>query len=117
MILICPSKRKIKKVCLLFRHERDQSFLVPVPARKKFWSQFRWEKVLGLGPGPFRNKFSCRSQSKIFWSRFRRDRDHFVHLHYYYQKQAQFTLEPKSVERTPFLRIVVSEFWIFRLKE
>ncbi len=43
------------------RHERDQSFLVPVPvpAKKNF------------GPGPFRKKFWCRSQSKIFGSRFR----------------------------------------------
>jgi hypothetical protein len=31
------------------RHERDQSFLVPV--RKKFWSRSRREKNFGPGPG------------------------------------------------------------------
>jgi hypothetical protein len=36
-----------------------------------FWFRSQREKVLGLGPGPFRNKFWCRSQSKIFWSRSR----------------------------------------------
>ncbi len=35
-----------------------------------FWSRSRREKVLGLGPGPFRNKFWWRSRSKkTFWSR------------------------------------------------
>ncbi len=43
--------------------------MVPIPAGKSFRSRSRREKVLGLGPGPFRNKFWCRSQSKIFWSR------------------------------------------------
>ncbi len=47
------------------RHERDQSFLmpVPVPAKKKILISVPAEKVLGLGPGPFRNKFWLRSQS------------------------------------------------------
>jgi hypothetical protein len=61
------------------RHERDQSFLVPIPAKKKFSSRFRSRReiVLGLGPGfghgpgPDPKKFWCRSQ---------RDRDHFAHL-------------------------------------
>jgi hypothetical protein len=89
----------LEYLSVLYRHEWDQSFLVPVPVRKKFrpdpdekkfWSRSRREKVLGLGP--FRNKFWYRSQSKIFWSRSRSKkeiwsrsrprsrRDHFAHL-------------------------------------
>jgi hypothetical protein len=52
------------------RSGEKKNFL-PVPGRKKFWSRSRRKKVLGLGLGPFRNKFWCRSQSKIFWSRSR----------------------------------------------
>jgi hypothetical protein len=75
-----------------FRYERDQSFLVPVPAGKSFRvsvpvpseTNFRAgpsQKYYGHGPDP----------KKTFWSRScsekilvlvpsQRDRDHFAHL-------------------------------------
>jgi hypothetical protein len=60
------------------RHERDQSFPVPVPARKKFWSRSRssldQKKKFGPGPSPgekkilvpvtARKSFRSRSRSR-----------------------------------------------------
>jgi hypothetical protein len=40
---------------------KDVSVLVDMSGTSHFWSRTRREKVLGLGPGPFRNKFWCRS--------------------------------------------------------
>ncbi len=48
----------VRRHSKLTRHERDQSFLVPV--RKKISSRSRRKKVLGFGPGSFRNKFWVR---------------------------------------------------------
>ncbi len=65
------------------RHERDQSFLVPV--RKKISSRSRSRVKKILVPVPLKKKFWSRSRSKKeIWfrsqSRSRRDRDHFAHL-------------------------------------
>jgi len=54
---------KLSDQWMRIRHERDQSFLVPVPVRKKISSRSRSrrKKVLvlgpGLGPGPGGKKF------------------------------------------------------------
>jgi hypothetical protein len=58
-------KLEIEDYSILYDMNLDMS------GTNHFWSWSWREKVLGLGPGPFRNKFWCRSQSKIFWSRFR----------------------------------------------
>ncbi len=48
------------------RHERDQSFLVPVPARKNFRFRSRSEKNFGAGPSKKTFRF--------------RSRNHFAHV-------------------------------------
>jgi hypothetical protein len=62
------------------RHERDQSFLVPVPVRKKFGPGHGpgpgEKKNSGLGPGPGEKKFSVpitvpTKKSLRSWSRSR----------------------------------------------
>ncbi len=76
-------------IATITRHERDQSFLVPVPVRKKISSRSRRKRNFGPGPGPgekeilvpvlFRKNFGAGPSQKKFWSR-DRDRDQFAHL-------------------------------------
>jgi hypothetical protein len=50
--LVFNSVHDVENLCIGSRHEREQSFFVPVPVRKKNSSRSRREKVLGLGSGP-----------------------------------------------------------------
>ncbi len=52
------------KPCRPARHERDQSFSVPVLTRKRFWSRSRWKKILVPVPVLARKRFWYRSQRK-----------------------------------------------------
>ncbi len=61
-------RKGLLRVWVRDRHERDQSFLVPVPVRKKKISSRSGEKKI-LVPVPAGKSFRSRSQSKIFWSR------------------------------------------------
>jgi hypothetical protein len=57
VLMVKNPPKKHNKYSIEFRHERDQSFLVPVPVRKKISSRSRRKKNFGTGSGHGGKKF------------------------------------------------------------